>query len=190
MELIMSLPLEKYYTYADYCTWDDSERWELVDGIPYAMSPAPSPVHQEILMELSRQIANFLEDKPCKVFTAPFDVRLNAEGDNDYDVMQPDILVVCDTDKIDDKGLNGAPDMIIEILSPSTSRRDRTVKLNKYQNAGVREYWIVDPIDKTIAVHILDNKKYYITSYTETDTISVYILNGCEISLTKVFKGL
>jgi len=186
----MALPALKkgqHYTYADYCAWDDSERWELIDGIPYAMSPAPSPIHQRVSMAIGRQLSNFLQDKPCEVFAAPFDVRLNGLGDDDEDVVQPDILVNCDREKIDDKGCNGAPDMIIEILSPSTSRRDKVLKFNKYQNAGVREYWIVDPGDKTVIVSILDNGRYYTASYAETDTVPVYILDGCEISLPDVF---
>ena len=186
----MSLPelkKDQRYTYSDYCTWDDNKRWELIDGVPYAMSPAPSPVHQRILMELAGQLFIFLKDKPCEVFTAPFDVRLNALDDDD-DVVQPDIFVVCDHEKIDDKGLNGAPDMVIEILSPSTSRRDKVLKLNAYQRAGVREYWIVDPADKTVQVFILDNGRYLAASHAETDIVTVHVLEGCEISLPNVFS--
>jgi Uma2 family endonuclease len=186
-EIVMALPQrEEYYTYADYRAWDDERRWELIDGIPYMMA-APSRTHQRILVELSRQLANFLADKPCEVYVAPFDVRLNALGDDDGDVFQPDILVVCDEAKLDDKGLNGAPDMAIEISSPSTATRDKVLKFNKYQQVGVREYWIVNPADKTVSVYILENGNYIARNYGETGAIPVHVLEGCEISLADVF---
>jgi len=185
----MALPeREQHYTYADYRAWDDDERWELIDGIPYAMSPGPSTIHQRISIDLTRQFSSFLKGKPCQVFAAPFDVRLNALGDDDDDVFQPDLLIVCDRAKIDDKGLNGAPDMAIEILSPSTAIRDKLLKFNKYQHAGVREYWIVYPADKMVQVFILENGRYLAKSYGETDTIQVHVLEGCEISLPDVFS--
>jgi len=186
------MPLtEKYqrYTYADYCTWDDGERWELIDGIPYSMSPAPSPAHQTLSSRIHYQLFGYLKDKSCKVFAAPFDVRLNAAGDDDSDVVQPDLVVICDRSKIDSKGCNGAPDLVIEILSPSTVKQDKLLKFNMYQRAGVREYWIVDPDSRMVQAHILENGRYYIKSYAETDTIPVYVLDGCEISLPDVFEG-
>jgi len=114
-------------------------------------------------------------------------VRLNALGDDDDDVFQPDLVIICDRTKIDDKGCNGAPDMVIEILSPSTAMRDKLLKFNEYQRAGVREYWIVDPDTKTVQVFILENGQYLAKSYGETDTISVSVLKSCEISLPDVF---
>ena len=144
-----ALKLEEYYTYADYCTWNDSERWELIEGVPYMMSPAPSPIHQGISREIAGQLYNFLKGNPCKLFAAPFDVRLNADKADDT-VVQPDLLVICDSSKIDDKGCAGAPDLVIEILSPSTIRLDRIIKFRLYQKAGVREYWIVDPETQSI----------------------------------------
>jgi Uma2 family endonuclease len=181
----------KSYTYADYCTWGDDERWELIDGLPYSMSPAPSPAHQQASVRLLHQFSNFLDGKPCQVFHAPLDVRLNALGDDDDDVFQPDILVVCDRAKIDNKGINGAPDIAVEILSPSSAIRDKVLKFKKYQRIGVREYWIVDPADKTVTVFILENGNYIAKSYSEADTISVHIMEmeGCEISLPKVFTA-
>jgi len=177
------------YTYADYCTWDDSERWELIEGIPYAMSPAPSQHHQEISGELHLQLATFLKGKPCKVFHAPFDVRLNVDDEDDT-VVQPDLLVVCDHSKLDGKCCRGAPDLVIEILSPSTARHDRMVKMQQYQQAGVREYWIVDPDTKTVQVCILENGRYFVTAYADTDTAPVAVLPGCEINLSDVFAEL
>ena len=175
------------YTYADYCTWDDSERWELIGGVPYAMSPAPAPKHQEISIELSRQFGNFLKGKPCKVYPAPFDVRLSANNEDDT-VVQPDLSVICDRSKIDDKGCKGSPDLVIEILSPSTARHDRMVKLRLYQKAGVREYWMVDPDTKTVQVCILDDGRYFITTYDDTGIAPVTVLPGCEINLQEVFE--
>lgn len=178
---------EKRYTYADYYAWDDGKRWELIDGIAYAMSPAPTMSHQGILVELGRQFSNFLKGKPCKVFIAPFDVRLNGLGDDDYDVVQPDVVVVCDRSKLDEKGCNGAPDMVAEILSPSTARKDMVQKFKKYQRAGVREYWIVDPDTKTVIVHILENGSYITHPYSDADTAPVHVLEGCVIDLKDVF---
>ena len=188
----MGLPEKKQqkkqrYTYADYRSWNDNERWELIAGVSYAMFPAPSPVHQRISGRLHRQFANFLDGKPCEVFYAPLNVRLNGLGDDDYDVFQPDLVIIYDQTKIDDKGCNGAPDMVIEILSPATARRDKLLKFNKYQHAGVREYWIVDADSRTVQVHILENGRYFTTCYGEADKIAVHVLEGCEISLSSVF---
>lgn len=183
----MPLPQENQkYTYADYCTWDDSERWELINGVPYAMSPAPSQVHQEISGELFGQLREYLKGKPCKVFHAPFDVRLNAT-DEDNTVVQPDLLVVCDSSKLDGKSCKGAPDLVIEILSPSTAQTDRITKLNKYQQASVREYWIVDPESKTIQVCFFECGT--VKGYTDSDIAPVGVLPGCEINLHDVFIG-
>ena len=186
MDINDALPQYKRNTYADYSAWDGDERWELINGVPYAMSPGPSEGHQSVLLKLARQLGDYLDGKPCKVFVAPFDVRLNA---NTYDdtVVQPDILVVCDDSKLDGKSCVGAPDLVIEILSPSTALKDKNLKFKKYLEAGVREYWIADPDSKTISAHILDNGRYYVTSYAEADTAPVQVLEGCEIDLAKVF---
>ena len=182
----MGLPEKiQYYTYADYCEWDDDERWELIDGIPYAMSGA-STTHQRISGNLYLQLANFLKDKQCEVFHAPYDVRLNAEEYDDT-VVQPDLTIICDSAKIDDKGCKGVPDMVIEILSPSTAKHDILRKFNIYLRVGVREYWIVDPDTRTVQVFILENGRYLAKSYGETDTVTVHALEGCEIILSDVF---
>jgi Uma2 family endonuclease len=178
---------DRGYTYADYCEWDDDERWELIEGVPYAMSPAPTQYHQEINGELYRQIANFLVGKSCKVFLAPFDVRLNA-AEEDNTVLQPDILVVCDHSKLDGKSCNGAPDLVIEILSPSTANRDRLDKFNAYLRAGVREYWIVDPFTKTVQICILHSSFYGVTVHKEHEVVPVSVLNGCTIDLGEIFN--
>ena len=175
------------YTYADYAGWETDIRYELIDGKAYAMS-APSAAHQRILVKLCTQFENFLEGKKCRVFIAPFDVCINGKGDEDKDVVQPDVLIICDESILDAKRCNGTPDMAIEILSPSTSRHDRIVKLNLYLKAGVREYWIVDPEDKSVVVHILENGKYVINAYEQDENINVSILDRCTIPLTKVFR--
>jgi len=166
---------EKYYTYADYVKWDDGIRYELIDGSVYMMSPAPSRTHQEIIGELYIQTRQFLKGKQCKVFLLPFDVRLNA-NENDDIVVQPDLVIVCDKSKLDEAGCVGAPDMVIEVLSPSSTRMDRLVKFQKYLKYGVREYWIVDPDSKTVQAHVLDNGNYITNAYADTDEAPIRIL--------------
>jgi Uma2 family endonuclease len=173
----------EYYTYADWLSWDEDVRAEIVDGQLFMMAP-PTQKHQEISGEIYRQIANFLKGKPCKVFPAPFGVRLNKKEDT---ALEPDIVVVCDKSKLDGKVCNGAPDMVIEITSPSTERTDRIVKYNKYQQAGVREYWIVDTEKNVVDVYILENGKYFRTAYEHMDTVPVHVLEGCKIDLRDVF---
>ena len=187
----MALAKEERYTYADYLGWDENERIELIYGAPVMMAP-PSRRHQEILTELTRQLANFLEGKKCRVYPAPFGVRLFERADDspeDVDtVVEPDIVVVCDHSKLDDQGCKGAPDMVIEILSPSTQRHDRLTKLNLYQRAGVGEYWIVNPEDRTVQVMVLENGLYRVTDVgTAQDVVKVNSLEGCYLELGKVF---
>jgi Uma2 family endonuclease len=185
------MPLAKeqpYYTYADYLEWDEDERYEIIDGEAYMMA-TPSRIHQEISGNFYYALRSFLEDKPCKVYTAPFSVRLFPTKDNSDDtVVEPDITVVCDPSKLDDRGCNGAPDFIIEILSPSTARYDRIVKFNKYREAGVKEYWIIDPEEKAVFAHILKNGQYTAAVYDDTGTAPVTVLPGCEIELKTVFE--
>ena len=149
----------RYHTYADYLMWSGSYGDELVDGTAYVREPpAPSDWHQAIVLELGRQIANALEDKPCRVRIAPYDVRLpkSTEVDDQVDtVVQPDVLIVSDLKKLDARGMRGAPDWVAEVLSPSTARYDRTVKLSAYERAGVREVWLIEPIDRTLMIYRL-----------------------------------
>ena len=187
-EAIRKYDENKRLTYADYESWDDENRYELIDGVAYMMA-APTLEHQSILGELYRQLANYLKGKSCRVFLAPCDVCLTGLGDEDDTVVQPDIIIVCDESKIvEKKRCNGAPDMTIEILSPSSSRRDLFIKLKKYKDAGVREYWIVDPDTKAVNVHILENGHYVIKSYENNDIITVSILDDCVITLSDVFQ--
>ena len=192
----MALPALKpgdKYTYGDYTNWPDDERWELIDGYAYNMSPAPSRRHQKFLLELGRQIANFLVDRPCDVYVAPFDVRLPEADEKNKDiktVVQPDIVVICDPKKLDDAGCRGAPDLIIEILSPSTTLKDMKIKMALYEKHGVKEYWIVHPVDNLILVFKLQKNKMYGKPdvYTAEDKIKTAILKGLEIDLGPVFK--
>lgn len=190
----MALPAEKErYTFADVLTWPDDERAELIDGEIILMAPAPSRGHQGISVELTRQFANYLEGKKCKAYHAPFDVRLfEKDGDTPEDVdtvVEPDITIVCDPSKLDDRGCKGAPDMVVEILSPSTQRHDQLVKLGLYQRAGVREYWIVDPMNKTVRVMLLDagGVLQLHEVYDRAGVAKVNVLDGCFIELSKVF---
>ena len=184
--IMEALQNDKRYTYADLVNCDTEERYELIDGVSYVME-APTEAHQRIITNLVVQLHNFLKGKPCRVYPAPFAVCLNADAGDDT-VTQPDIVVICDYSKLDKKGYKGAPDLVIEVLSPSTASKDNLLKFNRYLQAGVREYWIVDPDSKVVTVNILDNGKYYITPYGETDTVSVHVLEGCEISLPDVFS--
>lgn len=185
---------ESSYTYEDLLSWDDGVFYELYDGIPVIME-SPSDIHQTISMELARQLANFLMGKKCRVFSAPFDVRLFEQpGDTPKDVdtvVQPDLTVVCDQSKIDRRGIHGAPDLVVEITSPSTRRYDRLLKLNRYMRAGVREYWIVDPAERLVWVYTLENGFYHAATVYSADSVQpavpVGVLEGCEIDLSTVF---
>lgn len=159
------------HTYADYLLWSNSYGDELIDGTAYVREPpAPSWSHQGVVVELSRQIATALKGKPWKVRVAPLDVRLPKaiEADEQIDtVVQPDILIVCDPRKIDARGLRGAPDWIAEVLSPSTASYDRTVKLPVYERAGVREVWLIDPIDLKMTIYQLEAGRYARPTFAE-----------------------
>jgi Uma2 family endonuclease len=180
---------EHYFTYADYKGWEleEGERFELIDGTAYAMA-APNDFHQAILAELSRQIANYLRGKPCKVRPAPYDVRLfYAEDESDDTVVQPDISVICDEKKRGHEGCRGAPDLIIEILSPSNTGEEYVRKFNLYMQAGVREYWIVAPQSKTVQVFVLQNGAYTGTVYDAGGVLPSAVLEGLSITLSDVF---
>ena len=153
-----------YHTYSDYLTWSRDYGDELINGTAYVREPpSPSQSHQEIVVELCRQAANALKGKRCRVYVAPFDVRLpkSTEEDGQVDtVVQPDVLIVSDPKKVDARGVRGAPDWVAEILSPSTARHDRTLKLSAYERAGVREVWLVDSVDRTLTIYQLEAGKY------------------------------
>jgi Uma2 family endonuclease len=187
---INQLDLDKRYTYADYLTWQFSEMVELIKGKIVKMSPAPSSSHQRVSTGLTGEFYNFLKGKPCQVFAAPFDVRLTrVKNEKEItSVVQPDLCVICDPTKIDEQGCLGAPEMIIEILSPSTTRKDVHDKFELYQEAGVLEYWIVSPNDKIVDVFLLENDTYQFKGkYTLSDKVAVYTLPGLTIDLEDIF---
>ena len=158
------------HTYGEYRRWPEEARYELIDGVAYAMAPAPSRRHQEVLLELARQVANALEGHPCRPFIAPFDVRLPRAGEADAEidtVVQPDLSVVCDPAKLDDLGCRGAPDWIVEVLSPTTASHDHILKRAVYERAGVREYWLVHPVDRIVTVYRLDGARFGVPEVCE-----------------------
>jgi Uma2 family endonuclease len=183
------------YTYADYLTWQWTEMAELIHGKIYKMSPAPTSLHQKVAGELHRQMANYLWRKKCQVFIAPFDVRLPSSKSKKTDkeiatVVQPDLCVTCDPAKIDERGCLGAPDWIIEILSPHTLSKDLREKFDVYEESGVSEYWVVHPQEQTVLVYALNQQGKYegvLKPYIRTDRISPTALPGLTIDLEEVF---
>jgi Uma2 family endonuclease len=151
---------DRRFTYSDYLKWPDEERWELIDGEAYAMSPAPTISHQTLVLDIARQIADALDGAPCRALIAPVDVLLPTQDEADdltTTVVQPDILVVCDPAKITERNVRGAPDWIIEVLSPASARHDHLTKRALYERAGVREYWLVHPVDRVVTVYTLQD---------------------------------
>lgn len=192
----LQLDLNKRYSFADYLTWVDDKRRELFNGFIKMMTPAPSRIHQKISRKLSRNIGNFLNNKKCELYYAPFDVRLtvNAETENNkvYTVVQPDICIICDLSKLDDRGCIGAPDMIIEISSPANSKCNVEEKFELYQKHGVREYWIIFPYEKTFSVFLLNDisgKYDFRGMFAEDSKVSVNIFDGeLIIDLAEIFE--
>ena len=172
------------YTEEDYYSLGEDIRAELINGQFYYMA-APSRIHQEILMYLSKIIANYIDSKKgaCKVYPAPFAVKLIYDKSN---IAEPDISVICDRDKLTDKGCLGAPDWIIEIVSPSDPKHDYITKLNLYNNAGVREYWIVDPMYSRVYVYSMEANNFYVNSYSFHDTIKAGIFEDLYIDFSKL----
>jgi len=191
----LQLDLDKRYTFADYLTWFDDKRRELIDGFIKMMSPAPVNIHQKISGNFYGFLWNYLRKKDCEVRYAPFDVRLpkNGEKENDkiYTVVQPDLCIICDPSKIDEKGCIGAPDFIIEILSKGSSKHDAKIKYELYQRHGVREYWIVHPTEQTVLVYVLNNTGKYenIGIFAQDEKVKVNIFEDFYIDLAEVFDN-
>jgi len=196
----MGIPLrkaDKHYTYKDYRHWPDDERWELIDGAAWNMSPAPNRFHQGISFWLSTTIGNHLKGKPCEAYAAPFDVLLPALGEEDEDdvstVVQPDISVICDKSKLTPKGCTGAPDWIIEIISPYTSSKDFSIKHSLYERHGVKEYWLIDPGNRFVNVLLLSDDGKYPEEpfvYEEDAVISSNVLERLVVDLEELFGVL
>jgi len=186
------LDLSKSYTYADYLTWKFDEFVELIKGKVMRPMAGPSSVHQRYSVRIASEIYQFLKKKPCEVFAAPFDVRLvrgGANGDQQIQtVVQPDICVVCDLPKIDRRGCVGAPDWIVEIVSPGNTAHDTKTKFDLYEENGVREYWIVYPGLKTITAYTLENEKYQLAGeYIEPGLMAVATLPGLALEWADIF---
>lgn len=182
------------YTYADYLKWNLPEMVELIRGKVYKMSPAPTSRHQTIVVNLVTEIKAFLKKQKCKVFVAPFDVRFPRKGKANEDiitVVQPDICVICDPTKIDTRGCLGAPDWVIEILSKHTSAKDLNEKFEVYEEAGVKEYWVVHPGEQTVLIYtLIESGKYegILKPYVRTDKVQPKTLPGLTIDLTEIFE--
>ena len=162
---VMADPIRKdeTYSYEDYLAWPNDERWELIDGHSYGMSPAPLFQHQKTVTSVVGQLHAQLKGKRCQSMVAPLDVRLTETdtlGKETTHTVQPDVLIFCDPSKADEKGLTGAPDWILEVLSDGTSWKDETIKLDLYERFGVKEYWILNPVTKLLLVYLLQDKKY------------------------------
>lgn len=184
------LDLTKTYTYSDYLLWQFSERVELIKGYILIMSPAPSRNHQTISQNLNWKIYGFFENHSCSVFVAPFDVRLPIKSaKKNTTVVQPDLCIICDENKLDDKGCNGAPDLIVEILSPKNSKHDVDTKFNLYQESGVQEYWIVEPEEHIVLVYTLKNGEYIGSKpFSEGEIIKSTLFPEMKIAVEDVFK--
>ncbi|MEZ4525169.1 MAG: Uma2 family endonuclease [Desulfobacterales bacterium] len=193
----MGLPLIKQeysFSYKDYCQWDDGERWEIIDGIEYSMT-APSRIHQEISMELSVRLYDFFKNKNCKVYSAPFDVRLseieNADDEDIFTVVQPDITVVCDPSRLDERGCRGTPDLIVEIVSPSSVGTDMKIKRELYERYCVKEYWIIHPYDKIVMIYCLGKNNQYAKSeiYTQEDILESKLFEDLKIKVADILAS-
>jgi len=191
---IDQLDLKKTYSYADYLLWQFAERVELLKGYIMKMA-APKRYHQKIVGKLHAAFFIFLKKRPCEVYLAPFDVRLyNSKKsvllDKEiFTVVQPDLCVICDLEKLDDRGCNGSPEFIIEIISPNSTKRDVKDKFELYQETGVLEYWLISPEAKTMTKFVLEDEKYVFKGiFTPEDTVSPHLFEELEIDLSEIFE--
>jgi Uma2 family endonuclease len=182
---------EGVYTYADYLSWQFQERVDLIRGRLFPMSPAPNNQHQRILGNLYVPFWHFFQGQECQVFLAPFDVRLpvSVKKGQTTTVVQPDICVICDSNKLDEQGCNGAPDLVVEILSPGNSKREMREKYQVYEESGVREYWLVYPLDREVRIYILNTEGKFIglAPVIEDDILHSSIFPKLSIDLKPVF---
>ncbi len=185
------LDLTKEYTYSDYLSWQFSERVELIKGFIRKMSPAPNRFHQVVAKNLSGIFYNSFRKHPCDVYVAPFDVRLPVKSKKkDTTIVQPDLCVICDKTKLDDAGCNGAPELMIEILSPNNSKHDLDTKFKLYEEAGVLEYWIIEPVEKMLLVYTLQNGKFIgLPPQTEGNNIKSVLFPDLQIAITDIFEN-
>jgi len=189
------LDLNKTYSYADYLRWTFEERLELIKGKIFKMTPAPASAHQRISWVISGELYHYLKDKACGAYSAPFDVRLSRKQEKDdkkiFTVVQPDVCVICDPNKVDARGCTGAPDIVIEILSPGNNQKELRNKYEVYEESGVLEYWIISPQDKSFLKYTLTDDTYQPSRLmTMGDIITTPILPGFELNLETVFAGV
>ena len=192
---LSDLDFSKTYTYADYLQWTFEDRLELIKGKIFKMTPAPASVHQRISWVVSGELYSYLKNKSCQAYSAPFDVRLPRKGeikDNKiYTVVQPDICIICDASKVDSRGCTGAPDIVIEILSPGNNQKEVRNKYEVYEESGVLEYWLISPQDKTFLKYTLTDGIYQPSRLMTTgDIILTPVLPGFELNLDTVFAGI
>src|SRR5690606_11223979 len=182
------------YSYADYLTWQLDEMVEIIKGRLFKMTAAPSRLHQKVSLKLASSLLQFLQGRTCEVYTAPFDVRLpkaSTRNEEIYTVVQPDICVICDKDKLDDAGCIGAPDLIVEILSPGNNQKELQHKYEVYQESGVKEYWIIQPIEQTLLIYTLQNGRYVSSRLmTSGDVVTSSVLPGFSLDLEDFFKDM
>ncbi|MBW3470405.1 Uma2 family endonuclease [Arthrospiribacter ruber] len=194
---LLEEPYSEYgsYTYADYLTWEIDHMVELIKGKVFRQAAAaPRRIHQELVLKIGSQLRNLLKGKTCKVYIAPFDVRLPVKSKKHKDiktVVQPDICVVCDPEKLDDLGCVGAPDLIMEILSPSNNKKELQNKYEVYEESGVKEYWIIHPYEKTLLVYTLVERKYVPSRlFTLGDHVASKCIEGFVLDLDELFEGI
>lgn len=186
---INQLDLNKVYTYTDYLLWKFNEKIELLKGRILKMSPAPSRKHQEILRIINRRFDAYFYQQQCNMYFAPFDVRLPKKGETEiHTVVQPDLCVVCDESKLDERGCLGAPDLIVEILSPGNSKKEMKDKFEIYQEAGVREYWLVYPLDEMVLINVLEDGGYHTQNPIVDDWVTSRIFPELKIHTDEIFE--
>jgi len=174
---------ERLYTAEDFFNWPEDERIELIDGKIYYLC-APTKKHQDLSMSLSLRFGIYLHGKSCRVYAAPFAVTFDF-----HSVLLPDIVIACNTDELEERGLKGVPDLVIEILSKSTASRDKVLKYNKYLAAGVKEYWLIDSVKEEIVVNLLRSGRYVARTYVKGDIIKVSVLDDLHINVSDLFEG-
>lgn len=186
------LDLSGIYSYVDYLNWHFKERVELIRGKVRKMSPAPNNNHQSILLEASTRFARYFDDKPCRVYFAPFDVRLPiAKPGKDSTVVQPDLCVICDASKLDKLGCKGAPDLVIEVLSPGNSKHEMKTKMDLYEEAGVKEYWIIEPEQRVVLVYKLEKGKYVgLKPFAEGEPVKSILFPDLVIQVNDIFRKM
>ena len=182
------------YSYADYLTWQMDEMVELIRGKVYKWAAAaPSMSHQKVSLRLGSAFLIFLKGKPCQVFQAPFDVRLPVKSKKNKDidtVVQPDLCVICDESKLDEAGCIGAPDLVVEILSPGNNRKELKVKYEIYEESGVKEYWVIHPSEQTLLIYTLVDGKYHSSGlYVAGDEVQSSCIAGFSLNLEDIFEA-